>query len=161
MRSNPRTVAAVVVIAAAVLLVACGDDDAGEVQAEVTGLSVEVDPESVAPGETLAATVVNESDREFSYGAGYELERKKGDRFVPVDLGERAVIQIAYVAEPGGRGPAVAVKVPRGRQARHLAGDHRPRHSRGRRSLRRVRGHRWLSESRSHTSGPVRVSRWS
>ena len=112
MRSNPRTVAAVVVIAAAVLLVACGDDDAGEVQAEVTGLSVEVDPESVAPGETLAATVVNESDREFSYGAGYELERKKGDRFVPVDLGERAVIQIAYVAEPGGRGPAVAVKVP-------------------------------------------------
>jgi hypothetical protein len=76
-------------------------------------LSVEVDPESVAPGERLAATVVNESDREFSYGAGYELERKKEGGFVPVDLGERAVIQIAYVAEPGGRGPAVAVKIPR------------------------------------------------
>ena len=113
MRSNPRTVAAVVAIAAAALLVACGDDDAGEVETAVTGLSVEVDPESVAPGGTLAASVVNESDREFSYGAGYELERKKGDRFVPIDLGERAVIQIAYVAEPGGRGPAVAVKVPK------------------------------------------------
>jgi len=112
MRASPRAVAAVVVIAAAVLPVACGDDDAGKVEPAVGGLSVEVDPESVAPGGRLAATVVNDSDREFSYGAGYELEREKGDSFVPVDLGERAVIQIAYVAEPGGRGPAVAVKVP-------------------------------------------------
>jgi hypothetical protein len=115
MRSNPRVVAAAGLIAAAFLLAACGDDDADRgAGGETSGgeLSVEVDPESVAPGGTVAATVVNDSDREFSYGAGYELERKKDDAFVPVDLGERAVIQIAYVAEPAGTGPAVAVKVP-------------------------------------------------
>lgn len=113
MRSKLRTVAvATTVLLAAAALAACGDDDVGD-GAGSAELSVEVDPSSVAPGGTLAARVVNETDREFSYGAGYELEREVDGEFAPVDLGERAVIQIAYVAEPGGKGPAVAVKIPK------------------------------------------------
>jgi len=118
MRSRPNTAAAVAALLfAVVLLGGCGDDEgSGGGGGDGGGLSIEVEPAAVAPGGTLAASVVNETDREFSYGAGYELERQRGTSggFEPVDLGDRAVIQIAYVAEPGGRGPAVAVKVPRG-----------------------------------------------
>jgi Bacterial Ig-like domain len=95
------------------LLVGCGDGDpaSGTVTSE-PALSVELDPSSVPAGGMLGASVVNTTESEFTYGAGYELEREVKGNFQPVDLGDRAVIQIAYVADPGGTGPPVTVKVP-------------------------------------------------
>jgi len=96
-------------------LAACGNDAGGTTTGggNPAGLTVEVDPGSVPPGGKLAASVVNETGRQFTYGAGYELEREVDGAFEPVDLGDRAVIQIGYVAKPGGTGPPVRVEIPK------------------------------------------------
>lgn len=95
------------------LLAGCGDEDSPSVTVtSEPALSVEVDPSSAPAGGMLGASVVNNTGSEFTYGAAYELERQVKGTFQPVDLGDRAVIQIAYVADPGGTGPPVTVKVP-------------------------------------------------
>lgn len=55
----------------------------------------------------------NGTDEQFTYGAGYELERQMGDAFEQVELPRSPVIQIAYVAKPGKTGPPVMVTVPK------------------------------------------------
>jgi hypothetical protein len=92
------------------LLAGCGADEASVTSQPA--LSVVVDPSSVPAGGVLGASVVNNTDSQFTYGAAYELEREVNGTFEPVDLGDRAVIQIAYVADPGGTGPPVTVEVP-------------------------------------------------
>lgn len=94
------------------LLAGCGDDEPSATVTSQPALSVVVDPSSVPAGGVLGASVVNNTDSEFTYGAAYELEREVNGTFEPVDLGDRAVIQIAYVADPGGTGPPVTVEVP-------------------------------------------------
>ena len=119
MRSSRISVAAIAL--AGLLsgsLAACGDDSAGGGDGtsdggSAAGLSVEVDPSSVPAGGKLAASVVNGTDTQFTYGAGYELEREVEGTFEPVDLGDRAVIQIAYVAKPGDTGPPITVEIPK------------------------------------------------
>ena len=65
-----------------------------------------------APGDTIEARIVNDSDEEFTYGAGYELERQMGGSFEQVKLPKRPVITIGYVAKPGETGPPVEVRIP-------------------------------------------------
>ncbi|MGI8726721.1 MAG: immunoglobulin-like domain-containing protein [Solirubrobacterales bacterium] len=102
---------------AAIALGGCGDEDeapepgAGEGS---DGLSIELEPTKAAPGETIAARVVNESTDPFTYGAGYALEREVGGAFEQVSEPDRAVIQIAYEAGAGETGPPVRVEVPKG-----------------------------------------------
>lgn len=74
---------------------------------------MEVEPARAAPGESIEAAVVNGTEEEFTYGAGYELERQVDGGLETVDLPKRPVIQIGYVAPAGGTGPPVAVKLPR------------------------------------------------
>jgi hypothetical protein len=113
-RAVPALLAVVLVLGAVPL--ACGDEGSGgdgdETGEEAQGLSVTLDRESVEPGGTIEARVVNETDSEYTYGAAYELEREVDGEFerVPVD---RAFIQIAYIAAPGETGPPVAVELPR------------------------------------------------
>lgn len=94
----------------------CGDEGEATTEASDTGgqsdFSLELDPETAEPGDLLAARVVNRSEEPFTYGAGYQLERETDGVFKRVDQPDRAVIQIAYVVEPGETGPPVRVKVP-------------------------------------------------
>ena len=109
-------------VALSLLLAACGDDsnepdgstatDSTSSGASSGSLSVEVEPAQAAPGESIKAAVVNGTDEEFTYGAGYELERQVDGGLETVDLPERPVVQIGYVAPPGMTGPPVAVKLP-------------------------------------------------
>lgn len=105
------------VAACSLLLAACGGDDDSSTSDPTpteapSGLSVSVSPERATPGSSIEAAVVNGTEEQFIYGAAYELERQVGDDFEEVELPKRPVIQIAYVAEPGETGPAVAVKIP-------------------------------------------------
>lgn len=117
---------ATAIAAMGLLAAGCGGEDGGEAGGgdEPTGLSVRVVPQdpsapeesrppAVEPGGTLQARVVNETDETFTYGADYELERRIDGGFEPVELPDRPVIQIAYVAEPGEAGPPVTVEVPK------------------------------------------------
>ena len=111
----------------AATLAACGNDSGSTLPTAIStdaadaGLRVLVDPAKARPGETIGASVVNGTDTEFSYGAGYELERQMGNSFEKVKLPVQPVIQIAYVAKPGETGPPVMVKVPKN----SLAGQYR------------------------------------
>jgi hypothetical protein len=115
--SSGRRLATVALAAVACLaLTACGDDSGsgtGETTSADAGLRVEVEPARAAPGATIRARVVNDTGREFTYGAAYELERQAGDSFEKVDLPPRPVPEIGYVAKPGGTGPAVDVEIPK------------------------------------------------
>lgn len=103
---------------AACCLAACGNDDESTSVASTSadaeaGLSVLVEPEEAGPGTTIKASVVNETEEQFTYGAAYELEREvSGGGFEPVKLPKTPVIEIGYVADPGGTGPPLTVEVP-------------------------------------------------
>jgi hypothetical protein len=101
-------------------LAACGDADSstsastdpGAGAGRSSGLAVEVDPNVAPPGGTVAARVLNETEQEFTYGAGYELEREGDGGWQQVELPDRPVIEIGYLAKPGGKGPPVQVQIP-------------------------------------------------
>ena len=96
---------------------ACGGDEADTTSTTAPaptsgGLSVEVKPESAAAGDTVAATVVNDTNEQFTYGAAYELEAEAGGTWEPVELPVEPIPEIGYVAPPGGTGPPVSVELP-------------------------------------------------
>lgn len=104
------------VVATALLSGGCGGEDPDGPSAgrgEGGAVSVVVDPETVEPGGTLEARVRNRSDEPVSYGLAYRLQREVGGEFTEVELPDRAVIQIALVADPGETGPPVPVEVPK------------------------------------------------
>lgn len=76
------------------------------------GLTVVVEPPEATPGSTVRATVSNGSEQQFTYGAAYEIDRAIEGGWDPVELPPRAVIEIAYVAPPGGTGAALQVELP-------------------------------------------------
>jgi hypothetical protein len=91
-------------------MVACGGEEPGdEAAAEVT---VELSAETVGPGETLEARVRNGTSEPITYGLAYRLQREIDGEFTEVELPDRAVIQIALVANPGDIGPPVKIEVP-------------------------------------------------
>lgn len=109
-------------VACSLLLAACGGDS-GEssstaatssttTSASGSGLSVSVTPSEAQPGEVVEASVVNGTDKQFTYGADYELERQAAEGFEGIDLPRRPVIAIGYLAPPGETGPPVKVKLP-------------------------------------------------
>src|SRR5688572_20242341 len=113
-----RGLGALALLLASLTLVACGgdDDDATSTAAPAPapgGLSVEVQPASASPGDTVEAVVVNEGDEQFTYGAAYELEAEAGGTWEPVKLPIEPIPEIGYVAPPGGTGPPVSVDLPK------------------------------------------------
>jgi len=92
-----------------------GSDDAGSPTSTgvAGGLSVTVEPAEAAPGDEIAARVVNDTDQAYTYGAAYELERHAGGGWEQVKLPDRPIIEIGYVAEAGETGPPVSVAVPK------------------------------------------------
>lgn len=114
--SRPRL--AGLVLLACLLLAACGDDESDQTSSTTAAastagtLSVEVEPASAAPGESVQARVVNDGDSEFTYGAAYELEVESSGAWKTVKLPVRAVPEIGYIAPPGGTGPPVQVELP-------------------------------------------------
>ena len=115
-----RGLGALALLLASVALAACGGDgeEATSTAAPAPGsggLSVEVRPESAAAGDTVEAVVVNGTDEQFTYGAGYELEVESGTggTWEPVKLPIEPIPEIGYVAPPGGTGPPVSVDLPK------------------------------------------------
>ena len=101
-------------IACALLLSAYGgDDDKTISDPPDAGLQVLVKPPVTKPGGTVMAEIVNGSEKTFTYGRAYELERQEGEDFVEVKLPPRPIPQIAYIAEPGENGPPVPVHIPK------------------------------------------------
>lgn len=100
------------------LLAACGEDEADTVApptatgGEASALTVRVEPSQAVPGSTIRASVVNDTAEQFTYGAAYELEHEVAGGFEQVKLPSRPVIEIGYVAPPGGTGPPVEVELP-------------------------------------------------
>ena len=92
------------------VLVACGEDE-GTTSAE-PATEVIVTPASAKAGSMVAAALRNEGEEEITYGAGYEIERSVDGSWEPVELPQRAVPEIGYIAAPGGTGPPVAVELP-------------------------------------------------
>lgn len=91
-------------------MAACGGEEPDdEAAAEVT---VELSAETVAPGDTLEARVRNRTSEPITYGLAYRLQREIDGDFTEVELPDRAVIQIALVANPGDIGPPVKIEVP-------------------------------------------------
>lgn len=103
-------------LVAGALLLGCGDDDSAGSTATppsaADGLMVIVQPRQATPGSTVTASVRNDTDRGFTYGADYGLEREVDGGFEPVDLPDRPIIEIAYIAKPGETGPPVEVMLP-------------------------------------------------
>jgi hypothetical protein len=103
-------------IPGSLLLAACGDDDATTAtsvpDAASEGLTVIVEPTSAPPGSAVQASVRNDSGKEFTYGAGYGLEREADGSWEEVELPSRPVPEIGYVASPGKSGPPVEVILP-------------------------------------------------
>jgi hypothetical protein len=116
MRTVSRLPFAVLAAAAALLIAGCGEKSEPSLDdippTTESTLSVVVEPTAVAPGGRVEASVLNETDAAFTYGADYALERQGPGGFQPVKLPERPVIQKALIAQPGEQGPAVQVDVP-------------------------------------------------
>lgn len=116
MRTVSRLPFAVLAAAAALLIAGCGEKSEPSLDdippTTESTLSVIVEPTAVAPGGRVEASVLNETDAAFTYGADYALERQGPGGFQPVKLPERPVIQKALIARPGEQGPAVQVDVP-------------------------------------------------
>lgn len=107
----------------AVLVVGCGSSGGSTETSSTatsttptTGLSVTVDPAQAAPGDQIQAVVVNDSDKQYTYGAAYELERQVDGTWRKVELPPTPVPEIGYVAPPGKDGPPVIVDVPKDAQ---------------------------------------------
>lgn len=118
MRTPSRPPFAVLAASAALLIAGCGEKSEPALDdippTTTPTLSVVVEPSSVAPGGRVEASVLNETDEAFTYGADYALERQGPGGFQPVKLPERPVIQKALIAQPGEQGPAVQVDIPAG-----------------------------------------------
>ncbi len=117
--SSTRPLAGVTaLVACSLLLAACGGDSgessstSSPTTSAETGLSVEVTPAKADPGQPVEARVVNGTDKQFTYGAAYELERQTAEGLEGIDLPDRPVIAIGYLAPPGETGPPVKVKLP-------------------------------------------------
>ncbi len=69
------------------------------------GVQMQVTPErnGGAP-ETLQLMVRNNTQEIIQFGAGYSIERRAGNGWVGVDLGNFAVIAIMYMLQPGESG---------------------------------------------------------
>jgi hypothetical protein len=120
-RTRLAPVVATLLIAAILPLVAgCGDArDASSSSSPTTtpapsgdALTVVVEPLEASPGDEVAARVVNDGEKTYTYGAAYELERRVGQSWVGVKLPPRPIPEIGYVAGPGDSGPPVTVEVP-------------------------------------------------
>jgi len=99
--------------ASSLLVTACGEDETTTAATTSEGtLSVRVVPQQARAGQTVKAIVLNETDRDFTYGAGAELQRKVGDDYEVVEQPQRPVPGIGYVAPAGEEGPAVEVRLP-------------------------------------------------
>lgn len=116
----PRIWAPAALVVGILTLAGCGGGAAESTPSSTTtttpgdaGLTVEVTPAAAAPGSTVRAAVINDTDKQFTYGADYELDRQVGNGFEKVDLPPRAVIEIGYIAPAGGTGPPVEVKLPK------------------------------------------------
>lgn len=121
--SRLRALLLPIAAAAALALASCGDDygGSGDTQSTATGattapsgLSVVIEPASASAGSTVQASVRNDTAKQFTYGAAYELEHQVAGGFDPVKLPATPVIEIGYVAPPGKTGPPVEVKLPDG-----------------------------------------------
>ncbi len=123
--TRPLAGATAALLACSLLLSACGGDAGGSSSTEAAsstttttsasggGLSVSVTPSEAQAGELVAASVVNDTDKQFNYGAAYELKRQGPDGYEKVGLPpRRPVIAIGYLAPPGETGPPVKVKLP-------------------------------------------------
>ena len=111
---------ALALIGACLPVAGCGDDDAapGSTRHHLdrtapARLTVAVEPDQAAPGDTVEASVVNDTDETFTYGAAYELEVRSGEDWEAVEIPVRPVPEIGYVAPPGEAGPPVAVELPK------------------------------------------------
>jgi len=67
------------------------------------GMSVWPGRNGGAP-QTLQLTVRNNTDEAIQFGADYSIERLADDKWVEVDLGNFAVIDILYIVQPGDSG---------------------------------------------------------
>lgn len=112
----------ILLAACSLVVTACGDD-AEETSSssstpsttaggDAAALTVAVKPHQAAPGSTVQATVRNGTSKQFTYGAAYGLEHDVAGSFEMVKLPSTPVIEIGYVAPPGGAGPAVEVQLP-------------------------------------------------
>jgi Big-like domain-containing protein len=111
--SSVRPALLLLAAACALPITACGgDSEETTSQPADAGLQVLVKPPRANPGDTIKAEVVNDSEEQFTYGAGYELERQEGNDFKEVKLPNTPVPEIGYVAKPGESGPPVTVKLP-------------------------------------------------
>lgn len=98
--------------ASSLLVAACGEDETTSSGGPSQSVSVTVEPAQAQAGDTILASVVNDSDRMVTYGAGYRLEREEDGGFVAVELPPEAIPEIGYVAPVGESGPPVEVKLP-------------------------------------------------
>jgi hypothetical protein len=115
---RPWGLGALALLLSSLSLAACGGDDEETTSTAApapgsSGLSVEVEPESAAAGDTVEAVVVNDTDEQFTYGAAYELEAEAGGTWERVELPVEPIPEIGYVAPPGGAGPPVSVDLPK------------------------------------------------
>ena len=119
-RSMPRrSLAMLVLLASSSWLIACGDDDdstgAGTTAPEPpsAGLTVAVEPPEAMPGDTVDATVSNSTEKEFTYGADYQLDRVSSDgETEKVRLPNRPVPRSATSPHPARPGPRSASSSP-------------------------------------------------
>ncbi len=102
-------VCSLLLAASSLLVAACGES--AQTTAE-PATEVVVTPASARAGSMVAAALRNEGEEEITYGAGYEIERSVDGSWEPVELPQRAVPEIGYLAAPGGTGPPVAVELP-------------------------------------------------
>ena len=80
----------------------CDGDKKGESPPERSGVVLELDRTSAAPGDTLELTVHNLTRTRLEYGVAYRLELRTGDDWRWVNR-DAAFILILKVAEPGAR----------------------------------------------------------
>lgn len=94
------------IAALAVFSPACGDDDdatdTSPPPSEQRGVTLQLDRERAAPGETLELTIENRTSNRLEYGVAYRLERRTSDGWRWVNR-DAAFILILKVIEPGHR----------------------------------------------------------
>lgn len=113
-------IAALVAALGLLALAGCGDDDTtAQITDQTTSVAssgevrIELSESTVRPGESFTASIVNESEAEVTYGAGYTLEREVDGSFESFPIPAEPIPDIGLVAPPGKTGPAVDVRVPR------------------------------------------------
>lgn len=118
MRARHLLLPPLAVLSLALAFAACGSDSGDDTgtdssQPADAGLEVLVEPERAEAGDTVKATVVNGTEKQFTYGKAFELERQEGEDFVKVKLPPTPTPMIALVAEPGESGPPIQIELPK------------------------------------------------